>query len=362
MDVVLDAAHDTLLMAWQLWWALVLGFAISAVVQVRVPRARVERSLSGTGVRPIAAATGLGAASSSCSYAAVAIARSLFAKGASAASTLAFQFASTNLVWELGLVLWLLIGWQFALAEYLGGLVMIALMAAGHRLLISRRLEDAARDRVADDGQGDGAEERSWHAVAVAFRSDWSMLHREILVGVGLAGAIAQLGRGVFDPLLLRDAPSALRTIENVVIGPVIAILSFVCSVGNVPLAAVLWSQGMSFAGVLAFLFADLVVLPIISIYRRTYGPAFAARITALMLATMPLAALLTAAAFSVAGAVPAQRPSADDIFGEITLNYRAVLNVLATLVFAALFWASREHRSYGSSTTRAAGAHPSRS
>src|SRR4051812_49673090 len=145
MEVILDAVEDAGLMAWQVWWALVLGFALSAIVQAWVPRERIEGALSGGGPRPVALATGLGAASSSCSYAAVAIAKSLFQKGASTASALAFQFASTNLVWELGLVLWILIGWQFALAEFVGGLVMIALMAAALRAFVSPRLEARAR-------------------------------------------------------------------------------------------------------------------------------------------------------------------------------------------------------------------------
>src|SRR3979411_1981474 len=135
-------------MAWEVWWALVLGFAISAIVQAWVPRERVEAALSGSGPRPIALATALGAASSSCSSAAIAIAKSLFQKGASAASALAFQFASTNLVWELGLVLWVLIGWQFTLAESLGGVVMIALMAVLLRLFVSPRLEEQAREHA----------------------------------------------------------------------------------------------------------------------------------------------------------------------------------------------------------------------
>src|SRR3954466_5741139 len=150
----LDGFKNAGLMAWEVWWALVLGFAISAVVQAWVPRARIQRALSGQSPRPIAIATGLGAASSSCSYAAIAIARSLFAKGASAASALAFQFASTNLVWELGLVLWVLIGWQFTLAEYVGGIVLIVLMTVALRAFVSPRLEARAREhaRAADTG------------------------------------------------------------------------------------------------------------------------------------------------------------------------------------------------------------------
>src|SRR5207302_1522486 len=205
LEVLWHGLRDSFLMAWEVWWALVFGFAISGIVQAWIPRERIETALSGSGARPVALATGLGAASSSCSYAAIAIAKSLFEKGASSTTMLAFQFASTNIVWELGLVLWVLIGWQFTLAEYVGGLVM----------------------------------------------------------------------------------------------GPLIAVLSFVCSVGNVPLAAVLWSGGISFAGVLAFLFADLIVLPIIAIYRKYYGGAFALRIVVLMFAAMALAALIVAGLFS---------------------------------------------------------------
>src|SRR3954470_15931867 len=145
LDVIWNCLKDSFLMAWEVWWALVLGFGISAIVQAWVPRERVEALMSGSGARPVAWATGLGAASSSCSYAAIAIAKSLFQKGASAVSALAFQFASTNLVWELGLVLWVLIGWQFALAEYVGGIVMIVLMTLGLRLFVSGRDEEAAR-------------------------------------------------------------------------------------------------------------------------------------------------------------------------------------------------------------------------
>src|ERR1051325_2908273 len=210
-------------MAYEVWWALVLGFFVSAVVQAWVPRERIEASLSGGGPRPIALATGLGAASSSCSYAAVAIAKSLFQKGASAASALAFQFASTNLVWELGLVLWILIGWQFTVAEYLGGIVMIVLMPALLRLFVSRRLEDDARAHAQDaqaghvhtSGTGD------WTAVAQNFRGDWQMLWKEITVGFLLAGFIAQLGNDFFNGLFIKDAPGVLTAIENVVVGPV---------------------------------------------------------------------------------------------------------------------------------------------
>jgi uncharacterized membrane protein YraQ (UPF0718 family)/YHS domain-containing protein len=341
-------------MAWEVWWALVLGFAISAIVQAWVPRNRIEGLMSGSGVRSIGWATGLGAASSSCSYAAIAIAKSLFQKGASAASALAFQFASTNLVWELGLVLWVLIGWQFTLAEFVGGIVMIVLMTVLLRSFVSRRLEERAREHAieADAGHQHHAvgsqipwRERltsaeAWSDVAHNFRGDWQMLWKEITLGFLIAGFVAQLGNGFFEHLFIHSAPAPLPTIENVLIGPIIAVISFVCSVGNVPLAAVLWSGGISFAGVLAFLYADLIVIPILLIYRKYYGGKFTVRITALMFVTMVIAALIVDGIFSALGLIPTgPRPTRADIFSSVQVNYKLALNVLGLAIFAAMFW-----------------------
>ena len=346
-----DGLWNAVLMAWAVWWALVLGFAISAIVQAWVPRERVERALAGDGLRPVGRATALGAASSSCSYAAIAIAKSLLQKGASAASALAFQFASTNLVWELGLVLWVLIGWQFTLAQYLGGLVMIALMWLLLRAFVSPRDEAVAREHAqeADAGHQHHAvgshvpwrerltSAQAWSDVAHNFRGDWQMLWKEILAGFLLAGFIALLGDDFFNGLFLDDAPAAVQTLWGAFIGPVIAVLSFVCSVGNVPLAAVLWSGGLSFAGVMAFIFADLIVLPIILAYRKYYGTGFALRITALMYVTMILAAIVVDLVFSGLGLIPEVRPTTSDVFGSIQLDYKLVLNVFATLIFITL-------------------------
>ena len=355
--MVWNGLKDSLLMAWEVWWALVLGFGISAIVQAWVPRERIEKSLSGSGAKPITLASALGAASSSCSYAAIAIAKSLFQKGASAATALAFQFASTNLVWELGLVLWILIGWQFTAAEYLGGAVMIVLMALMLRLFVSPRLEESARRHAQEADSGhqhhSAGEELSWRErftsvsawsdVAHNFRGDWQMLWKEISLGFLLAGFIAQLGDDFFNRLFVQNAPAAVTTIENVVIGPVIAVLSFVCSVGNVPLAAVLWSGGISFAGVLAFLFADLIVLPIVLAYRKYYGTSFALRITALMFVTMVLAALAVDGLFSALGLIPTgPRPSRGDVFGSIQVDYKLALNIVGTLIFVALIWLTK--------------------
>ena len=354
LDVIWHGLRDSVLMAWEVWWALVLGFAISAIVQAWVPRERVESLLSGSDARSVGWATGLGAASSSCSYAAIAISKSLFQKGASAASALAFQLASTNLVWELGLVLWVLIGWQFTIGEYIGGIVMIVLMTLLLRVFVSRRLEEQAREHAIDADTGHQHQmagerlswrerltsARAWSDVAHNFRGDWQMLWKEIALGFLLAGFIAQFGNGFFEHLFIRNAPQPLPTIENVIIGPLIAVLSFVCSVGNVPLAAVLWSGGISFAGVLAFLFADLLVVPILLIYRKYYGTRFTVRITALMFITMVIAALIVDGIFSALGLIPTgSRPTRAEIFSQVAVNYKLALNVLGLAIFAALFW-----------------------
>ncbi len=351
LDVISDGLGNALLMAWEVWWALVLGFAISAGVQAWVPRQRIERALGGSGPSSVGLATALGAASSSCSYAAIAIAKSLFQKGASAASALAFQFASTNLVFELGLVIWVLIGWQFTLAEFIGGILLVVVMAALLRLFVSPRLEAQAREHAQSAQAGHqhepaggaaGWRERllsldAWSDVARNFRNDWRMLWKEITAGFVLAGFIGLLGNSFFNGLFLRHSDHALRTLENVIVGPVVAVLSFVCSVGNVPLAAVLWSGGISFGGVLAFIFADLIVLPIIVIYRKYYGTRFAIRISALMFVTIVIAALLVDALLGGVGLIPHARPTRADVFGSVRVDYKLALNVLGVLVFGTL-------------------------
>jgi uncharacterized protein len=352
LDTLWRGVEQALLMAYEVWWALVLGFAISAIVQAWAPRQRVEGALSGSGFASLARATGLGAASSSCSYAAIAIAKSLFQKGASATAALAFQFASTNLVWELGLVIWILLGWQFTLAEFVGGLLLIALMALLLRLFVSPRLEEQAREHARraqtaheQSGAGEGLSWRrrlssldAWADVADNFRGDWRMLWKEIGIGFLLAGFVGLLGQDFFNVLFVEHAPPLVKTLENVLVGPLIAVLSFVCSVGNAPLAAVLWSGGIGFAGVIAFIFADLIVIPIVLAYAKYYGWRFALRIVALMFVTIVLAALAVDVLFGWAGLIPSARPSREDVFGSVRLDYKLWLNLLGLAIFAAMF------------------------
>src|SRR5947207_7787136 len=269
LDKIGDGLWNAFQMGWEVWWALVLGFALSAVVQALVPRSRMQAALGGSGLRPMTYATGLGAASSSCSYAAVAIGRSIFAKGGSFTTAMAFQFASTNLVFELGIVLWVFIGWQFTAAELVGGVILIALRWLGLRLTVTRRLEAQARAR-ADAMKG--GHHHGAGGIPHNFLHDWKMLWKEILIGFVIAGFIALLPADFFNRLFVTDAPEGVRLIENVIVGPLVAVASFVCSVGNVPLAAVLWAGGISFAGVIAFIYADLIIVPLVIFYARAYG------------------------------------------------------------------------------------------
>jgi uncharacterized protein len=341
-------------MAWEVWWALILGFALSGVVQAWVTRGQMERLLGGRGLGATVKATGLGAASSSCSYAAIAIAKSTFQKGAGLPAAIAFMFASTNLVFEIGLVLWIFLGPEFTAAEFAGGLLLILLMWVSVRRFVSAPEEQQAREhaRRAQTGHQHAlaagrrtlrqklSSIESWSDVAHNFRSDWQMLWKEVTIGFLIAGFVALLPETVFQAVFLDEAPPALKTAENVLVGPVIAVLSFVCSIGNIPLAAILWAGGMSFAGVIAFIYADLITLPILLIYRMYYGTRFALKLTALMLAAIVIAALAIDAVFSLAQLVPENRPSIESITDRgISLNYTAVLNAIFTLAAGLLLW-----------------------
>jgi uncharacterized membrane protein YraQ (UPF0718 family)/YHS domain-containing protein len=353
LSTIGDGLWNAFQMAWEVGWALVLGFALSGIVQAWVPRSRIERALGGRGPKEIVLATGLGAASSSCSYAAIAIAKSMFAKGASFVSAMAFQFASTNLVFELGIVIWVFIGWRFTLAELVGGLILIALMWFGLRMFVTRRLENEARAHAeaAEAGHqhatasADGLPLRrrlvsvqAWSDVAHNFRGDWEMLWREIVGGFLIAGFISLLPMDFFNSLFVSDASGPLRVLENVVLGPLVAVLSFVCSVGNAPLAAVLWAGGISFAGVIAFIYADLLIIPIVIAYSKYYGRGLTARLVAIMFVATALAALVVDGIFSLAGLVPSTRPSIDSISSRgIAWNYTTFLNIVFLVVAGVL-------------------------
>jgi uncharacterized protein len=355
--VLLDIGHsfrEGFFMLWETLWALVLGFGLSGAVQAFVSRPEMERLLGRNGPREIARASLLGAASSSCSYAASAMAKTLFQRGADFVSSLVFMFASTNLVIELGIVLWVLIGWQFALAEFVGGAIMIVLLSLGARLVLRRDEIAAARERLGPSEASSPLGERTgpttlagWADAASYTLADAKMLRREMAFGYAVAGFLAVLVPAHVWRDVFVSGHGFWTSLENVVVGPFIAIISFVCSVGNVPLGAALWHGGISFGGVVSFVFADLITLPLLLIYRRYFGGRLTLKLLALFWTVMSLAGLLTEYLFRALAIVPAKRPA---VVAPTSFhwNYTAYLNVVFLVVLTGLWWLARNQERLG--------------
>nr|WP_082946890.1 permease [Mycobacterium sp. ACS4054] len=343
-------------MTWEILWALILGFALSAVVQAVVRRSTIVGLLGDDRPRTLAVAAGLGAASSSCSYAAVALARSLFRKGASFTAAMAFEIGSTNLVVELGIILALLMGWQFTAAEFVGGPLMIVVLAVLFRLFVRSRLIDEARAQaergIAGSMEGHAAMDMSikkdgtfaqrllsgegFTSVSHVFVMEWLAILRDLVLGLLIAGAIAawvpeSFWRGFF----LADSPG-LSALWGPIVGPVVAIVSFVCSIGNVPLAAVLWNGGISFGGVIAFIYADLLILPILNIYRKYYGTRMMLTLLGTFYAAMVAAGYLVELIFGATSLIPKQR-NATVMEATISWNYSTWLNIVFLAIAGVL-------------------------
>jgi uncharacterized protein len=345
-------------MFWEILWALILGFALSGAVQAVVSKAEMRRLLPDDSPRSLAVATGLGAASSSCSYAAVALARSLFRRGADFTAATAFEFASTNLVAELGILMALVLGWQFTLGEFVGGPLMIVLLALVFRLFLRRRLVDEAREQAERGvlGRMEGHAEMDmsvqqrgsvWQrlrspegftATAEYFVMDWAAIWIDIAVGLLIAGALAAWVPEHFWQSLFLDTHPTVAKFWGPVVGPAVAIVSFVCSIGNVPLAAILWNGGISFGGVLAFIFADLIVLPILDIYRKYYGWRMAGFLLVSFYATMVAAGLVVEFVFQGLGLTRDER-NAKVVEASVHWNYTTVLNLVFLALAAVLVW-----------------------
>ncbi len=388
--------REAFFMFWETLWPLVLGFGLSGAVQAYATSEGIEQALGNHRPAAVARATGFGMVSSSCSYAASAMARSLFQKGADFVSALVFMFASTNLVIELGIVLAVLIGWQFTLAEFVGGPMMILLLVVFAGLVLRPRLVEAARVRVAsaaapegpqhgehqngehqhgehqhgehqhgggvtgghhaEPGQNKPRRERwrerlvskaGWSDASAYTMSDLKMLRREMAIGYLVAGFLTVLVPAHVWASLFVHGHGAWTAIENAVIAPVIAFLSFVCSIGNVPLAAALWTGGISFGGVISFLFADLVAAPLVLIYLRYYGRALTLRIVALFWVVMAGAGLVVGAIFSSVGLVPSHRPTRV-VATSFHWDYTTFLNIVFLILFAGLYWLYRNRERLG--------------
>src|SRR6202045_2855852 len=358
INAVIRALEMALAMGWEILWPLILGFALSAVVQAAVSHQQMSQLLPDDRPRSIATALALGAASSSCSYAAVALARSIFRKGADFTAAMAFEMASTNLVVELGIIMLVLLGWQFTLAEVVGAPLMVVFLILLFRIFLSRDLLDQAK-KQADKGVAGRMEghaemdmsvteggslwrrmtsDRGLTAISHYFVMDWAAVWLDIVGGLLIAGAMAAwIPHAFWRSFFLVDHP-LLASFWGPIVGPLVAVISFVCSVGNIPLAAVLWNGGISFGGVIAFIFADLIVIPIIDIYRKYYGLKMAAFLFVTFYISMAGAALIVEAVFVVLGLVPTQR-TAQVVEGSVTWNYTTWLNIVFLVLAACLIW-----------------------
>ena len=360
-------------MFWETLWPLVLGFGLSGAVQAFVAKDQMERVMGDHRPASVLRASGFGMVSSSCSYAATAMAKSLFQKGADFVTAMVFMFASTNLVIELGIVLVILMGWQFAVAEFIGGPIMIALLALSGGWVISRAMAEAARQRVQNgtmaagdhhqmmagvsDERQEEIEHQPWR-VKLGSKAGWSdaagytmadliMLRRELIVGYVIAGFLAVLvPTHIWNDVFIHGH-GFWTSLENVIVGPFVALISFVCSVGNVPLAAALWKGGISFGGVISFIFADLITFPLLLIYRKYYGTRMALRLLVWFWAVMAAAGLIVEGLARLSGLVPTHR-STQIVTSHFQWNYTTFLNVVFLAVFACLFWLYRHRDQLG--------------
>jgi uncharacterized membrane protein YraQ (UPF0718 family) len=369
---VLDALWMSLGMFWQIAWSLALGFTITSVIEVAVSREKISSRFGKSGVKEVALATVFGAISSSCSYAAASTSRSLFKKGASLISSLAFLFSSTNLVIELGIILWMLMGWQFAVAEWIGGVVLISIMSFIVKLTYPKNIVEAARgnegqakksccsdEHSGHEGHG-GHDHSSMSVTETSFASkmadpemrrkiagnyfmEWSMLWKDLVIGLLIAGLIGVfVPQHIFDILFLKNAPLLVREIVSTVIGPIIAILTFVCSIGNVPLAAIFWSQGMGFSGVLSFLYADLIVIPLLDVYRKYYGWKLMWYIFMVFFVTMVLSGLIMSLPFNYFHLIPDRNINVREMLTTFKFNYTFYLNVIFGIISFYFFMLNR--------------------
>jgi uncharacterized membrane protein YraQ (UPF0718 family)/YHS domain-containing protein len=372
IDDIGASLRESFFMFWETLWALILGFTLSGAVQAFVSKDEMQRVLGDNRPRAVARAAGFGMVSSSCSYAATAMAKSLFQKGADFVSAMVFMFASTNLVVELGVVLIALMGWRFAAAEFIGGPIMIVLLALTSGFVLRGALVDRARKRLQDGVAGGHdhlamsgvSEERqaelehepwnrklrsraAWADAASYSMADITMLRRELVIGYAVAGFLTVLVPvHVWSDVFL-TGHGFWTSLENVAVGPFIAFISFVCSIGNIPMAAALWHGGISFGGVISFIFADLIALPLVLIYRKYYGSRLTLRLFVWFYAVMAAAGLIVEGLFSVTGGIPASRPK-NVVATHFEWNYTTFLNIAAIAAFAVLYWLYRNRDRLG--------------
>ena len=372
MHQLLEALKMSFFMLWETVWALVLGFGLSGAVQAFVSHEAMQRSMGDHRPAAVARASGFGMVSSSCSYAATAMAKSLFQKGADFTTAMVFMFASTNLVIELGIVLFVLMGWQFLAAEFIGGPIMIVLLVLLAGFVLKRKVTDRARERLTSGHIGghdhmvmSGVTEQrqlelereplseklrsigAWADAASYTMADFMMLRRELVIGYLVAGFIAVFVHPSIWHVVFFQGHGFATTLENVLIGPFIAVVSFVCSIGNVPLAAALWHARLGFGGVVSFIFADLITFPLLLIYRKYYGTKLTLRLVALFWFVMSAAGLITELIFRSSGWIPVRVPRAV-VETHWQWNYTTFLDFAFLGVFAVLYWLYRNRERFG--------------
>jgi uncharacterized membrane protein YraQ (UPF0718 family)/YHS domain-containing protein len=334
-------------MLFHTFWALILGFTLSGAVQAFASRKKMREQLGDDSFKSVFKASLFGIISSSCSYSASALAKSLFSKGANFTSSMVFMFASTNLVIELGLVLWIMMGWQFAVAEFFGGAIMIILLKLLIPRLIPATLIESSRKGLEKPVTVNSTRKANWHDAAGYTIGDFRMLRYELIIGFLVAGLAAKLVPASFWSAIFLSGNGIFTTIQNVIIGPVIAFISFVCSVGNIPLAATLWHGGISFGGTIAFIFADLIALPLVLIYRKYYGTKLAIRLTLVFWLVMSLSGFITEIIFNFLNLIPEMDHKMSHT-NQIGANYTTVLNVLALALIIWIYWMYRTRETTG--------------
>jgi uncharacterized membrane protein YraQ (UPF0718 family)/YHS domain-containing protein len=335
-------------MLFHTFWALILGFTLSGAVQAFISRNKMKEQLGNDSFKSVLKASGFGIISSSCSYSASALAKSLFSKGANFTTSMVFMFASTNLVIELGLVLWIMMGWQFAAAEFFGGAVMIILLKLLIPRLIPASLIESSRVNIEKSVPPKPEKKATWRDAAGYTIGDFKMLRYELIIGFIVAGLAAKLIPASFWSAIFLSGNGLITTIQNVIIGPIIAFVSFVCSVGNIPLAFTLWHGGLSFGGTISFIYADLIAFPLVMIYRKYYGTKLAIRLTLVFWLVMSLSGLITEIVFQTLNLIPAIDHKMSHT-NQIGANYTTVLNVLALALIVWIYWMHRTRDKSGS-------------
>ena len=356
---MIEEAGQTIYVAaglfWRAFWALALGYAFSSLIQVLVPRDFISKHLGRAGLKETVLAMIMGPASSSCSFAALSAGRALLAKGAALTPMMAFLFGATNLSPQVAALAWIFLGWQFALAVVVGSIAHTAAMAAVIHLTYPKEMVEHARARAGEKHAGMGGDPSeglprpwqktmrssvAWGRIGVTYRAEWRMVWKDLLAGFVIAGVVATLvPDAVFQAIFPKDLPPLLLVPIHALLGPLLAIFTIIGSMGNGPLAAVLWENGVLFAGIIAFLYADFVVIPSLRINARYYGWKFATYLALVFSASAVAAGITMHALFWAFGLIPEPKAGRVQELAHFEVDYIFFLNLVAIIITALLIW-----------------------